>query len=177
MWGILNKAMVVQLDMAAIFYDKPGEHLAKYGVQVFHLALSIWLFEGNGDKVEEGIDEGGVHVYDVVALFEGHAVGDLDVGMIVSVGGPTVFGIIGNFRGKWIVRIGVCLAAGIVPVEGGIDGNVQEIHLFGYRGRWVWAHLHIYWRRLFRTKRLVVPKLGSGGVGKARRIVAAGVSA
>ncbi len=92
------------------------------------------MFEGNGNKVKECIDEGVVHVCDVVALFEGHAMGDLDVGMIVSVGGPTVFGNIGDFRGKCIVGIGVCLAAGIVPVEGGIDGNVQEIHLFGYRG-------------------------------------------
>jgi hypothetical protein len=33
-----------------------------------------------------------------------------------------------------VVGIGVCLAAGIVLVEGGVDGNVQEIHLFGYTG-------------------------------------------
>jgi hypothetical protein len=41
----------------------------------------------------------------------------------------------------------------------------------------VWAHFHKYWRRLLRKKRLGVIKLGSGGVGKARRIVAAGVFA
>jgi hypothetical protein len=69
------------------------------------------LLEGNGDKVKEGIDEGSVHVYDVVALFEGHAVGDLDVGTIFSVGAPTIVGNVGNFRGKQIVGIGVCLAA------------------------------------------------------------------
>ncbi len=33
-----------------------------------------------------------------------------------------------------IVGVRVCLATGIVIVEGGIDGNVQEIHLFGYGG-------------------------------------------
>jgi hypothetical protein len=46
----------------------------------------------------------------------------------------TIVGYICYFRGKWIVCIGVCLASGIVPVEGGINGNVQEIHLFGYGG-------------------------------------------
>ncbi len=41
----------------------------------------------------------------------------------------------------------------------------------------VCAHLHKYQRRLLRTKRLGVLKLNSGGVGKALRIVVAGLSA
>ena len=35
----------------------------------------------------------------------------------------------------------------------------------------------MYWSRSLSTNKLGVPKLGSGGLGKARRIVAAGVSA
>ncbi len=60
--------------------------------------------------------------------------GDFDVGTIVGVGAPTVVRNIHNFREKWIVRIGVCLATGIVSIEGGINGNIQVIHLFGYGG-------------------------------------------
>ena len=40
----------------------------------------------------------------------------------------------------------------------------------------VWAHLHMYWSKLLRTKWLGVPKLGSSGLGKARCMVAARVS-
>jgi hypothetical protein len=87
------------------------------------------MIEGYRDEVEESVNEGGVHVDDVVALPECHAVGDFDIGAIVGVGASTVVGYIHNFRGKRIVRIGVCLATGIVTIEGGIDGNVQEIHL------------------------------------------------
>ncbi len=61
--------------------------------------------------------------------------GDFNVGAIVVVGASTVAGYICNFRRKRIVRIGVCLAAGIVAVEGGINGNVQDIHLLGDGGR------------------------------------------
>ncbi len=72
----------------------------------------------------ESIDEGGAHVDDVVALLECHAVGDFDIGAIVGVGASTVVGYICNFGRKRVVRIGVCLAARVVAVEGGIDGNV-----------------------------------------------------
>ncbi len=89
--------------------------------------------------MEEGFNEGGVHVKDVVALFEGHAVGDLDVGTIISVGAPTVVGNVGDFRGERIVGIRVCLATGIVLAEGEIDGNEQEIDLFGYGGLVGWG--------------------------------------
>jgi hypothetical protein len=59
---------------------------------------------------------------------------DFDVGAIVGVGASTVVGYIRNFGRKRVVRIGVCLAAGVVAIEGGIDGNIQEIHLFGDEG-------------------------------------------
>jgi hypothetical protein len=52
--------------------------------------------------------------------------GDFEVGTIIGVGASTVVGHIRNFR--------VCLAARIVLVEDGIDGNVHENHLFGYGG-------------------------------------------
>ncbi len=58
------------------------------------------LFEGNGDKVKESVDEGSVHVDDTVASFECHAVGDFDVGTILGVGAPTVVGNTCDFRGK-----------------------------------------------------------------------------
>ncbi len=99
------------------------------------------MFESNWDKVEESVDEGGVHVDDVFASLECCAVGDFDIGTILGVGVSTVVGRIRNFRGKWVVRIGVCLAAGIVSIEGGIDGNVQEIHLLGYGGTFVFGHI------------------------------------
>ncbi len=60
--------------------------------------------------------------------------GDFDVGAIIGVDASTVVGYIRDFGRKRVVRIGVCLTAGVVAVEGGIDGNVQEIHLFGDGG-------------------------------------------
>ncbi len=92
------------------------------------------MFEGNQDKVKESVNEGGVHVYDIVAALECHAVGDFDVGAIVGVGASTVVGYICNFGRKRVVCIGVCLAARVVAVEAGIDGSVQEIYLFGDGG-------------------------------------------
>ena len=41
----------------------------------------------------------------------------------------------------------------------------------------VWAHSHMYCRRLLRTNRVGVPKVAPGGAGKAACIVAADVSA
>jgi hypothetical protein len=101
---------------------------------VFHSDLPVGLFEGIRDKVKESINEGRVHVDDVIALLECHAVGDFDVGTIVSVGASTVVGYIQDFSRKRVVRIGVYLTAGVVAVEAGINGNVQEIHLFGDGG-------------------------------------------
>ncbi len=92
------------------------------------------MFEGNQDKVKESVNDGGVHVDDVVALLECHAMGDFDIGTIIGVGASTVVGYIRDFKRNRIVRIRVCLAAGVVAIEGGIDGNVQEIHLFGDGG-------------------------------------------
>ncbi len=92
------------------------------------------MFEGNRDKVEESVNEGGVHVDDVVALLECHAMGNYDVGAIVGANASTVVGYTHDFERKRIVCIGVCLAAGVVAIEGGIDGNIQEIHLFGDGG-------------------------------------------
>ncbi len=60
--------------------------------------------------------------------------GDLEVGMIISFSAPTVVWNVGNFRAKWTVGIGVYLATRVLFVVGGIDGNIQEIHLFGYGG-------------------------------------------
>ncbi len=53
--------------------------------------------------------------------------GDFDVDAIIGVNASTVVGYICDFRGKWIVYIGVCLTARIMSLEGGIDGNVEEI--------------------------------------------------
>ncbi len=92
------------------------------------------MFESNQDKVEESVDEGRVHVDDVIALLVCHAVGDFEVGAIVGVGASTVVGYIRDFKRKRIVCIGVCLAARVVAVEGGVDCNVQENHLFGDGG-------------------------------------------
>jgi hypothetical protein len=93
----------------AVFHNEPGKHLAKNRVRVFHQDLFVQLFEGNGDEVKESINEGGVHVYDVVVLLECHAVGDFDIGTIVGVSAHTASGNICNFRGERIVCISVCL--------------------------------------------------------------------
>ncbi len=77
----------------------------KNRVWVIHPDLLIGLFEGNQDEVKERVNEGGVHVNDVVALLECHALGDLDVGAIVDVGASSVVGYICNFGRKRIVRI------------------------------------------------------------------------
>jgi hypothetical protein len=119
---------------AAILCHEPGKHLAKNRVGVLNPDLLVGLFEGNWDEVEESIDEGGVHVDDVIALLECHAMGDFDVGEIIGVGAFNLVGYIRNFGRKRVVRIGVCLAAEVVAVEGGIDGNVRKIHLFGDGG-------------------------------------------
>ncbi len=50
------------------------------------------MFESYQDEVKESIDEGRVHVDDVVALLECHTMGDFDVGAIVGVGASTVVG-------------------------------------------------------------------------------------
>jgi hypothetical protein len=136
--GCHSKAMAIGFAFvyrcATVLCHKPGKHITKNRVGVFHLDLHIGLFKGNRDKVKESVDEGGVHVDDVIALLECHAVGDFDVGAIVGVGASTVVGYICSFGRKRVVRIGVCLATGVVAVEGGIDGKVQEIHLVGDRG-------------------------------------------
>jgi hypothetical protein len=115
----------------AVLCHKPGTYLAKNRVEVFHPDLLVGLFEGNQDEVKESVNKGGVNVDDIAALLECHAVGDFDVGAIVGVSASTVVGYIRNFERKRVVRIGVCLATRIVAIEGGIDGNVQESHLFG----------------------------------------------
>ncbi len=119
---------------AAVLCHEPGKHLVKNRAWVFHPNLLIGLFEGNWDEVKKSVNEGGVHVDDVVALLECHAIGDFDIGTIGGVGASTVVGYTCNFERKGIVHIGVCLAAGVEAVEGGIDGKVQEIHLFGIGG-------------------------------------------
>jgi hypothetical protein len=116
----------------------------KNRVGVFHPDLLVGLFEGNRDKVKESVVEGGVHVDNVVALLECHAVGDFDVDAIVGVHAFTVVGYIHDFGRKRVVCIRVCLATGVVAVEGRIDGNVQEIHLFGDGGLVCLGTLHKY---------------------------------
>jgi hypothetical protein len=150
--------------------------LAKNKVWVFHPDLLVGLFESNRDKFKESVNEGRVHVDDIVALLECHAVGDFDIGVIIGVGASTVVGYIHNFGRKRVVRIGVSLVAGVVAVEGGIDGNVQEIYIFGDGGLVCLGTLAQVLKEIVDDKRLGVPKLDLGGVGKARRIVAARVS-
>ncbi len=94
---------------AAVLCHKPGKHLAKNRVWVFHPDLLVGLFEGNRDKVKESVNEGGLHVDDIIALLECHAMGDFDVGTIVGVGAPTVVGYIPNFGRKRMSASGCAL--------------------------------------------------------------------
>jgi hypothetical protein len=94
--------------------------------------------KGNRGKVKESIGEGVVHVGDVVALLECHAMGDFDVGTIIAVSASTVVVYICNFERKRIVRIGVCLPTGVMAIEDGIDGNICHAHgnnFYGYGGQ------------------------------------------
>jgi hypothetical protein len=120
--------------MCGCTLSQTGQTSTKNGVGIFHLNLFVRLFEDDRDKVKESVEEGGVYFDDVVALLECLTVVDFEVGVIVGLGTSTVVGYIRNFNRKRIVPIGVCLTAGIVAVEGGIDGNVQEIHLLGDGG-------------------------------------------
>ncbi len=140
--GVIGFAVVCRC--AVVLCHKPGKHLAKNRVGVFHPDLPVGLFEGNRDKVKESVNEGGVHVDDVIALLECHAVSDLDVGAIIGVGASTVVGYICNFRRKRVVHIGVCLATRVVAIEGGIDGNILEFIFLEMGDLYVWAHLHKY---------------------------------
>ncbi len=83
-------------QICGILCHRPGKHLAKNRVGGFHLDLLVGLFEGNQDKVMESINEGRVHVDDVVALLECHAMGDFDVGAII--------GLMGKYSGSIELR-------------------------------------------------------------------------
>ncbi len=132
------------------------------------------MFEGSQDEVKENVDESRLYVDDVVALIECHVMGDFDVGAIISVVTSTIVGYIRDFNRKKIVRIGVCLTAGIVAVEGGIDSNVQVIHLLGDGALVCLGTLAQVLQEIVENK-----KVGGTWVvfDKARCIVAAGVSA
>jgi hypothetical protein len=58
----------------------------------------------------------------------------------------------------------------------GLHHTVQEIHLFGYGGLVSLGTFAQVLKEIIEDKRLGVPKLDSGGVGKARCILAARVS-
>ncbi len=102
--------------------------------------------------------------------------GDFDIGVIVGLGASTVVGYIRDFERKRIVHIGVCLAARIVAVEGGIDGNVQEIHLLGDGGLVCLGKLALVPKEIVEDKKVGDTQTQFGWCWKARRIVAAGVS-
>ena len=88
------------------------------------------------NKVQEGIDEGLVHVDDVVLLFEDHGVRGFDSSAVVRVNGASIIEDIVDFGGERIVVDGICLTAGIVRLEGGVDGSIKEVHFLG-DGRFV----------------------------------------
>ena len=54
----------------SILGDEPVEALAEDCVRVHHPLLFVEDFESRQDEAEEGVDECGVHVDDVVARFE-----------------------------------------------------------------------------------------------------------
>ncbi len=109
---------------AAIFCDKPCDHFAEDGVRVSHTDLLIGLLEGNGDEVQKSIDEGRVHVDNVIATFLGHGVHGLGSGAGVRVDGTGVIGHIIDIGGEGIVGRGISLTAGIVCIEGWVNGDI-----------------------------------------------------
>ena len=97
---------------AAVLGDEPCKHLAKHGVGVLHASLFVQLFEGDRNKVEEDINEGRVHVDDVVLPFVGHGVRGFDSVTFVRVNGTCIIWDIVNLGGEGIVFDGICLTAG-----------------------------------------------------------------
>ncbi len=128
--GCHSKAMAVQLTLQSSANVQPY-FVPKQANILQKMELGFSMFEGYRDEVKKSVDEGRVHVDDVVALLKCHAVGDFDVDTIISVGESTVVGYIRNFPWKWIVRIGICIATGIVSIEDGIDGYI-------YSSFWRW---------------------------------------
>jgi hypothetical protein len=61
-----------------------------------------------------------------------------------------------------------------VSVEGGINSNIQETHLFAYGGLLHLGTFSQVLKEIVEDKDVGGAQTGSGGVGKARRILAAG---
>ncbi len=90
------------------------------------------MLEGYQDKVKESINEGRVHVDDVVALLECHAIGVFHISAIGGVSASIVVGYICNFERKRIVCIRVSLATGIVLIKNytSLDKIEIKFHVF-----------------------------------------------
>ena len=95
----------------AVIHNKPAKQFVEDRVGVFHPNLLIGLFEGNRDEVKESIVEHCVHDDEVMLLFQGHSMGELDVGLVVGVGASGVIGDIINFIGERVIVIRVCFSA------------------------------------------------------------------
>ncbi len=124
----------VLCQCAAVFEDKPVEHLAEDGVGVFHPLLLVCLFEGNGDQIKEHLNECIVHVDNVAAFLQRHPVGALPGGAIVQVDGADIVRHVGDIGGEGITINWVSLVACIMFVEVGVDRDMQQVHLLGDGG-------------------------------------------
>ncbi len=87
------------------------------------------LLEGERNEIEKGINEGRIHIDDVILFLEGHAMGDFE-GVLYGVGKTGEVGNIGAVLvGEGIVIVWVRLTAVVVSVERGVNCNVQKVHL------------------------------------------------
>jgi hypothetical protein len=94
----------------------------------------LFCFKGNGDQIEEHVDECGVHDDNVIALLQRHSMGALSSGMIVRVDGAGIVRHVRDNSGEGIKINVVRLVACIMFVEVRVDHNIQQVHLLGDGG-------------------------------------------
>ena len=115
----------------SILGAKPVEALTEDCVQIHHPLLFVEEFECRRDEAEEGVDEGDVHVDDVVARFEGNWVCYFCSRAIVVGGALSEIGHFINIGGERIIVGRVHFTGGVVCVEARVHLDVEQVHLFG----------------------------------------------
>ena len=116
---------------ASILGDEPVEALAKDCVWVHHPLLFVEDFESRRDEANEGVDERGVHVDDVVARFEENRVRYFCTRAIVVSGSRAEIRHFIDIVGERIFVVRIRFTCGVVQVEVWIHRDVEQVHLLG----------------------------------------------
>ena len=108
----------------SILGDEPVEALSEDCVRVHHPLLFVEDFESRQDEAEEGVDECGVYVDDVVARFEENRVRYFCSRAIVVVVACTEIGHFIDVGGERIIVGRVRFTGGVVCVEARVHRNI-----------------------------------------------------